>query len=170
MIEMKANLVKDGGLFDHNEWQIILTHNGRAMTTPFFNKRRVWVAKGVWHQGRDYWMNPKYGRRIGGEVNWQLIPRLKQPEKCEERQRKFQQETIDGFKEITQAVPPLLPDVLECLKTDAQSVIDGQSFEEWCQEGGWDTDSRRAEKAYNTSKDILLGLLRLGVPLLAEAA
>jgi hypothetical protein len=43
---------------------------------------------------------------------------------------------------------PKLADVLDCLASDSSSVDNAGSFEEWCAEYGYDTDSRRAEKTY----------------------
>jgi len=38
--------------------------------------------------------------------------------------------------------------VLDCLASDS-SGIDGQSFEDWAGDYGYDTDSRKAERTYN---------------------
>lgn len=43
---------------------------------------------------------------------------------------------------------PVCADVLDCLINDAQSVDMGDTFETWCAEYGYDTDSRKAEKTY----------------------
>lgn len=51
---------------------------------------------------------------------------------------------------------PVASDVLSCLVFDAQTVKSRQSFEEsfeeWCQELGYDSDSRKAEATYNIIK------------------
>ena len=39
-------------------------------------------------------------------------------------------------------------DVLNCMASDAGGYDNARSFEEWCDEFGYDTDSRKAEKAY----------------------
>ena len=44
--------------------------------------------------------------------------------------------------------PPTVADVLSSLCSDAQSA-DRTTFEDWCSEFGYDTDSRRAEKIYH---------------------
>ena len=44
---------------------------------------------------------------------------------------------------------PRPEDVLDCLASDATGP-DQQSFEEWCSEYGYDTDSRKAERTYQT--------------------
>jgi hypothetical protein len=43
---------------------------------------------------------------------------------------------------------PTACDVLSCLLSD----VTDESFEDWCAEFGYDTDSRRAERTYNAIK------------------
>jgi hypothetical protein len=38
--------------------------------------------------------------------------------------------------------------VLDCLASDAATVENARSFDEWCSELGYDTDSRKAERDY----------------------
>lgn len=44
---------------------------------------------------------------------------------------------------------PTAEEVLECLAMDAAGIENVFSFEDWCAEYGYDSDSRRAEKIYN---------------------
>lgn len=44
--------------------------------------------------------------------------------------------------------PPTAEDVLDCLVSDASSV-DNTAFDDWAEEMGYDTDSRKAERTYN---------------------
>ena len=44
--------------------------------------------------------------------------------------------------------PPTLEDVLDCLISDASGIENNTSFEEWCRNYGYDTDSRKAERTY----------------------
>lgn len=56
---------------------------------------------------------------------------------------------------------PKLAEVLYCLALDASGV---QSFEDWASEFGYDTDSRKAERTFNTileQTSALRGLLGL---------
>ena len=57
---------------------------------------------------------------------------------------------------------PNLRDILHCVVSDAQSVAYGPSLEDWCGEFGYDTDSRKAERAYNACRDEYFALVRLG--------
>jgi hypothetical protein len=45
--------------------------------------------------------------------------------------------------------PPTLADVLDCISADALSVETNDTFESWCAEFDYDTDSRKAERIYN---------------------
>lgn len=45
---------------------------------------------------------------------------------------------------------PDAADVLDCLASDSASIENARSFEEWASEYGYDTDSRKAEKAFKT--------------------
>jgi hypothetical protein len=44
---------------------------------------------------------------------------------------------------------PRADEVLDCLASDAAGVSNAQSFDDWCAEYGYDTDSPKAEKIYN---------------------
>jgi hypothetical protein len=43
---------------------------------------------------------------------------------------------------------PTAAEVLACLISDAQSVESARSFEDWCGDLGYDSDSRKAEATY----------------------
>jgi hypothetical protein len=43
---------------------------------------------------------------------------------------------------------PTAADILDCLASDAASVDNARSFEEWAADYGYDTDSRKAEKIF----------------------
>ncbi len=62
-----------------------------------------------------------------------------------------------------QTIPdtPILADVMCSLVWDAQSVADGQTFEDFADELGYDTDSREAERIYNGCRDEYFALIRL---------
>ena len=56
---------------------------------------------------------------------------------------------------------PQLADVLSYLVSDAQSVAEGQTFEDWAGDLDYDIDSREAERVYNGCRVEYFGLLRL---------
>lgn len=49
---------------------------------------------------------------------------------------------------------PNAADILSCLVSDSMSIQNARSFEEWCGEFGYDTDSRKAERIYKQCKKI----------------
>lgn len=55
---------------------------------------------------------------------------------------------------------PTAAEVLDCLASDASSV-DGNNFEDWARELGYDEDSRKAQRTYNTIERQLRSLGRL---------
>lgn len=60
---------------------------------------------------------------------------------------------------------PSAEDVLNCLASDAAGYENARSFEDWCSEYGYDTDSRKAEKTFKTIERQATDLARLlGAP------
>lgn len=49
---------------------------------------------------------------------------------------------------------PRTEEVLNCLASDAAGVENAQSFEDWCAEYGYDTDSRKAERTFKACKSV----------------
>jgi hypothetical protein len=47
---------------------------------------------------------------------------------------------------------PTAEEVLDCMASDAAGVENAQSFDDWCSEYGYDTDSRKALRTFNTCK------------------
>jgi hypothetical protein len=45
---------------------------------------------------------------------------------------------------------PEAAEVLDCLASDASGYDNARSFEDWCSEYGYDSDSRKAERTYKT--------------------
>lgn len=57
--------------------------------------------------------------------------------------------------------PATAAEVLECLCLDASGYENADSFEDWCGEYGYDTDSRKAEATYRQVERQTEGLRRL---------
>ncbi len=74
---------------------------------------------------------------------------------------KVQGSKVERTAYATFAVPtqPTLPAVLQSLALDARSA--DETFESWCADFGYDTDSRKAEAAYRACQDTRVHLLRL---------
>jgi hypothetical protein len=56
---------------------------------------------------------------------------------------------------------PQLAEVLDCIASDASGVENARSFDDWCSEYGYDTDSRKAERIYATCTRQTASLKRL---------
>lgn len=57
--------------------------------------------------------------------------------------------TVPFYQGIANTEPPTAADVLDCLASDMASYENTEgSFEDWCEEFGFDTDSRKAERTY----------------------
>lgn len=54
--------------------------------------------------------------------------------------------------------PPTIADVLDCLASDASGYENARSFDDWCGDYGYDTDSRTAERIYNATAEQAKGL------------
>ena len=69
------------------------------------------------------------------------------------------------LRTCTEPDPPSVGGALWCLAVDASSVRHGQTFEEFCSDIGYDSDSRTAERMFNECRDTWAALIRLGFDL-----
>lgn len=56
---------------------------------------------------------------------------------------------------------PEAAEVLDCLASDAVGIENARTFEEWCGEYGYDTDSRKAERTFKACETQAAGLRRI---------
>lgn len=56
--------------------------------------------------------------------------------------------TVPFYTGYAFATDPTSADVLSCLLMDATSIDNYGTFEDWCSDFGYDTDSRKVEKIY----------------------
>lgn len=59
----------------------------------------------------------------------------------------------EAQKVLYKPKPPQLAEVLDSVALDCSSIDNARDFEDWASEFGYDTDSRKAEKAYDTCRD-----------------
>jgi hypothetical protein len=64
----------------------------------------------------------------------------------------------------SQKVSPKLDDVLHSLLMDGSAYFDAQSFEDWCNDYGYDSDSRKAEATWKACDEIGRNLARAFTP------
>jgi hypothetical protein len=58
-------------------------------------------------------------------------------------------------------VEPGAGEVLDCLASDASGVVNARGFEDWCDDYGYDHDSRKAERTFRTIERQAASLRRL---------
>lgn len=71
--------------------------------------------------------------------------------------------TVDEVARRRKTLPniPAIADVLACLVLDSQGVMDGKTFEEFADDLGYDTDSRKAERIFQACRNTYFGLVRI---------
>ena len=72
-----------------------------------------------------------------------------------------------GHRVLSKPVTPKFDSILACLVQDA--VGSGRSFDDWCSDYGYDTDSRNALQTYMDCQETAKKLRLARVPLHAEA-
>lgn len=97
------------------------------------NGREVW--SGPYHIGVGHLKNLATVERANGK-----LPRNAAPTKAQ-LIALTHQATVESLK-------PKLTDVLHSLLSDGAAYFDGQTFEEWAADLGYDTDSRKAEAMF----------------------
>lgn len=71
--------------------------------------------------------------------------------------------SIEYIKEATRIIQPKLDDILYCLVSD--SDVMEYSFEEWCNNTGYDPDRISHKKIYDACRENAEKLLKLGIDL-----
>jgi hypothetical protein len=74
---------------------------------------------------------------------------------------------MDVLVQVSKPVAPKLDDVLACLVRDA--IHSTQTFDDWCSDYGYDTDSRKALQIYMDCQEIAKKLRLARVPVEKEA-
>lgn len=120
---------------DMYSWRVTLAHRGQTFSSPY--------SMGLGHAD-------VFDHVHLGNVRASSLAKNRQCPVYEPRQGRF---------EVPHA--PQLQDVLESLQLDARSVLNAHSFEDFCYELGYDTDSREAERIYEACKDTAFQLRRL---------
>jgi hypothetical protein len=75
---------------------------------------------------------------------------------------------MDVLVQVSKPVTPKLDDVLACLVRDAVGSA-AQTFDDWCSDYGYDTDSRKALDIYIACQETAKKLRLARVPVTAEA-
>jgi hypothetical protein len=109
--------------WEHDLWDVVITYNGKTYTTEYstgMGHRKVAPGVETFYQGG----RKKYA--TAGSV--------------------AHTETEAAKKNFTKPVAPVLADVISSIVMDAGSAED--TFEDWCDNLGFDSDSRKALETY----------------------
>lgn len=133
---------------DAQSWQCTLKCGSREMSTTFTkgSGHRIWQTRlTLPHMGADArgFDRPKEFRA------GRTAPMPSNPTKYDRA----------AYLAWTDPEPPTAAEVLDSLASDASSA--DQSFEDWCGDYGYDTDSRKAEAAYNACRETMFNLRKL---------
>lgn len=66
----------------------------------------------------------------------------------------------NGFSARYAPKKPTVNNVLSCLASDASLIDEAIDFDDWCDNLGYDSDSRRAERTYNACREQRAKLVR----------
>lgn len=139
-VRLECTLLRDDfdGRDGQSHWQVTLVCNGQAFSTEY--------SMGCAHR---HYVTP--GGRRGKKAF--SVPRGRI--------------TIAELERAKRSRPnnPTLVDVMYAIVSDAQCVANGETFEDFAAEFGYDEDSRKAERAYNGCRDEYFALRRLGLDL-----
>lgn len=80
---------------------------------------------------------------------------------CKIKTRLGKQLTVPFSMGAAHVGEPRLADVLDCMASDSCGVDNAASFEDWCGEYGYDTDSRKAERTFKICQRQSANLKRL---------
>ena len=97
--------------------------------------------------------NPNISDMPQGSRHWKCVLRYRQ-----------RQMTVPFSQGPAIEHEPTVGDVLECLASDSEGF--GQSFDDWCRDYGYNTDSRQAERIYKTTYRQVNSLKRFLGPVL----
>lgn len=93
-------------------------------------------------------------------THWQIIVRWKQPREMPYG-AKIKSHALEYSMGSAHKGNPVIADVLNCLHLDASCAINSGSFEDWADDLGYDSDSRKAEKVYRSCLATADALLEL---------
>jgi hypothetical protein len=127
-------------------WRVTLTRNGKDVYSTEY-------TQGIGHlEGANKSLTSLSRLSMDGEQLLRLA--------CREEKHPFRHQL--------RAVPPKASDVWACILSDADA-LDHPSFESWASDYGFDEDSRKAERIYQTCLAAGLALRSaLGEPLFSE--
>ena len=160
-VTLDAVLVSDGGLKDPSKWKCTIKR-GRASYTFDYSAgsahRRI-KMRNMDARAAELGIDPK-------DYAAEKYPKLQTLlDKARYGGARLTDYERAQWARFTEPDPPSVDGALWCLVCDASCVRHGQTFEEFCSELGYDSDSRTAERVFNACRDTWSALVRLGFDL-----
>lgn len=169
-------LTKDGWILDYktidsggykrdSQFTIVLHKNNQHFSTTYTKGwgHRKWIKKSTFSPCCGYWDRYFHnGKVIAIDIPTSLI----NPSDIKDvRTQRHQQHIFDDFELLSEPIHPTLDEVVFSIYMNAQCVINGESFEEWCNDLGYSTDSIKGKQAYDYCRDAWSFLVRCNVDL-----
>lgn len=129
-----------GTVWRHYKWSLLLTNGSRSFSTEY----KCGSAHATLRKRGLYQRNPNAIQLSSKDTTSLALIRALKPHS------KLSVSDIEDSEIIPTA--PTLRDVLENLQCDARSA-DRTTFEDFCGEFGYDTDSRKAEQIFRACQD-----------------
>ena len=121
----------------HHDHEVIRYTHERYLSLAAFVRKHNISAESQWVA-----CNPNMDDMPAGSRHWLVLLRFGIPEDAN-----YRTVSIPFSQGPAIEQEPTVEDVLDCLASEA-SGIDYGTFEDWAEELGYDTDSRRAERTY----------------------
>lgn len=128
---------------DASHWRCHITKGNHTITAPFSQGAAHRVFRKTWHGMSRETILGVMKASTWGEIAGKRVPMLWNPSKL----------IAEDIQQASEPAPPTIDSVLDCLAIDSSSFDDAKDFETWAADFGFDTDSRKAEKAYRTCGD-----------------
>lgn len=121
----------------HDEWDVTVLYQGRKHSDTF--------KQGIGHRK---------------PVHWVKVTGIGRNNRYDERRHCYYRDDVDMAESgASIPKPPTAGDVVACLVSDAQSAE--STFEEWCSDLGYDSDSRKAFDTYQACLKIRSDMVRM---------
>lgn len=170
-----------GGVYDSGErawpsitYAVTLVKDGRAVWSGPYKLGIGHVKIPKKTPAVDAWTNTPETRGFTDEERAHLFTMQTRPHVQFKGESIRIQARLCAKLALFQKVSPKLADVVHSLLSDGAAFFDGQSFEQWAGDFGYDTDSRKAEETYRAcdaiGRQLIRGLGRETVEKLREAA
>jgi hypothetical protein len=148
-----SNPNMDNGKWEADHWQVRLIKTSRDGLSTYFDTfysagighRRIPFHRCVSGEGASIYrsMFRKHFGRLPTKAACAVTPPPTTIKTVYDRE----------FSNCWVATRPTLASILECLHSDALTLNENEGFETWAESLGFDSDSRKAEKAYNMAVD-----------------